>query len=94
MKFLMVLLMSLLLVGCSDHGHVMYEYRSGNKHASDLLLHGFNVKNSSHISTFLINRALHGDEEAKQIIYSQIESLKGLPNDYPHVVSTPVYIRH
>lgn len=91
MKCFFVFLVALCIVGCTDHSKVMSEYDKGNKHAADLLLHGFNVKNSEHISTALINRSLKGDEEAKQIIYAQIESLKGLPSNYPHMFA-PVVI--
>lgn len=92
MKYLFVFLLVIFLTGCTDHRKVMKEYESGNKNAADLLLHGFNMKNSEYISTYLINKSLAGDEEAKQIIYAQIESLRGLPSNHAQVVTTPVII--
>lgn len=93
MKFLMVLLMSLALVGCTDYHNVMCEYKSGNKHAADLLGHGFNVRNSEYISTCLIERSLAGDESAKSIVYAQIESLRGTHSDYRYIpMCVPVVI--
>jgi hypothetical protein len=75
------LLLILLLTSCTDHGKVMDEYEKGNKNASDLLLHGLQRKNSEYISTELIEKALKGDEEAKQIIYAQIATLGGVENE-------------
>jgi hypothetical protein len=67
-------------------------YRENNPHAKDLLLHGLNSEASSYISSTLIERALNGDEEAKLMIYAQMESLKGMPSTSYH--STPIYYHH
>lgn len=91
MKYLLLLFAPLCLVGCTDHSMVMKEYQNGNPNAKDLLIHGFNLKNSENISTYLIKKSLKGDEEAKEIIYAQIESLKGLPSNHAHMVA-PVVI--
>lgn len=58
----------------------MGRYKEGNPHARDLLLHGLNEENSNHIDDYLINKALEGDEEAKEIIYAQIDTLRGIGN--------------
>jgi len=55
----------------------MNQYKKGNIHARDLLLNGLNEKNSSQLNCYLIEKALDGDEDAKNIIYAQIETLKG-----------------
>lgn len=60
-----------------DYNKVMRAYDQGNPHAVELLQHGFNIKNAQHISTTLIKKALQGDEEAKQMIYAQIDTLMG-----------------
>ena len=84
----------LLLVSCTDHGKVMNEYAKGNKNASDLLLHGLQMKNSEYISTELIEKALKGDEEAKQIIYAQIATLGGVENISHFPIIIPIRVNN
>ena len=70
----------------------MKEYKTGNKHATDLLLHGFQEKNSLYIASELIDRALQGDEEAKLIIYAQINTLRGIPTSNSTFYAAPVVV--
>lgn len=85
MKLLCLLLLSLCMVSCTDYSKVMKQYKDNNPHAKDLLSHGFNMKNSEYISTECIERSLKGDEEAKSIVYAQIDTLKGVNSSSSHV---------
>lgn len=78
-----------LFSSCSDHEKVMKEYKKGNKHAADLLLHGFQMKNSEHISSHIVDLALKGDQEAKEIIYAQIDTLRGTETHTNHTIVIP-----
>ena len=81
------------LSSCTDYSKVREEaYKKNNPHAKELLLHGFNCKASEYIDTETINRALEGDEEAKLIIYAQMQMLRGMPSSHTHVVPAPVII--
>ena len=92
LRFIPIFLLGVMMCAC-DHVHVMTEYKNGNPHARDLLLHGFNMKNSEYISTHLINRALDGDEEAKTIIYSQIKSLGPIQQSNTHYIPIVIPVR-
>ena len=71
----LALILCLLLTACTDHMKVMEEYEKGNRNATELLLHGFNDRNAHNLSSELIDKALKGDQQAKDIIYAQIETL-------------------
>ena len=77
MRFFPILCLAILLCAC-NHNRVMNRYKEGNTHARDLLLHGLNEKNADYLDEYLLNQALHGDEEAKNIIYAQIDTLRGI----------------
>lgn len=80
MKIMIFLSLSLILSSCNDYKHVRDEaYNKNNPHAKDLLLHGYNRKVDVYIDYETINRALNGDEDCKQIIYSQMDMLKSSP---------------
>lgn len=87
MRFLPMIFLAVLLCACT-HDRVMGKYKEGNPHARDLLLHGLNSKNSEHISDYLIDKAMTGDEEAKAIIYAQIDTLRGIQR--PSTTCVPV----
>lgn len=70
----------------------MYEYKKGNPDARDLLLHGINEKNCYYVDSYLLKRALQGDEEAKNIIYAQINTLSNMPEEKTHIVPVVVPI--
>ena len=76
---LSLFVLAFLLCRCK-HQNVMNKYKEGNTHARDLLLHGMNEKNSSHIDQYLIDKSLEGDEEAKEIVYAQIQTLGSMEN--------------
>lgn len=90
MKKYLFFLICLILTSCTDHAKVMNEYENGNENAKEILLHGFNMQNSEYISSSLIKKALEGDEEAKEIIYSQIDTLRGINSSCHH--SIPIVI--
>lgn len=88
-KCFILFLMSTILCGC-DYDKIKYEYKNGNPHAKELLLHGVNSKICEKLDSDLIKKALNGDEEAKCIIYAQMEILKGMPENNIHAY--PMYI--
>lgn len=91
MKIVIILTICFLFSSCStDYGRVEQETLHGNTHAKDLLLSGFNRKSSENISTILIDRALHGDEEAKAIVIAQSQSLCGMPQTKHTVMPVPI----
>jgi hypothetical protein len=93
MRFISIILLAILLCACT-HDRVMGKYKSGNPHARDLLLHGLNEKNAEYVSSFLVDRALEGDEEAKAIIYAQIDTLRGMQSTSTRVVPVIMPIHH
>ncbi len=93
MKGVFIFILGIIFTSCTDHQKVMNEYKKGNPHAKELLLHGFHQRNSEYISSTLIDRALRGDEEAQNIIYAQIETMHGMPQSrymYSHPIVVPV----
>lgn len=92
MKKLFIFAVTILLISCTDHAKVMEQYKKKNPNAKEMLLKGFNAKVSEDIDSSLIKAALSGDEEAKVIIYAQMEVLRGLQAEDNHYDPMPIYI--
>ena len=89
MKYFLVLSLMIILTSC-DYYDVMKGYKQESPHAKDLLFHGYNQRIDDYISSILIKRALEGDEEAKLMIYAQIDVLRGMPTNSHSTVIVPV----
>ncbi len=92
MKWVLIFFLMIVLTAC-DYQDVMKEYKRNSPHAKDLLLHGYNSKVDCNISSILIERALDGDEEAKLMIYAQIEVLRGMPSRSHSTFVMPMPVR-
>lgn len=94
MNKLYIFLLMFTLTACYDYNRVKKEaYKKNNIHAKELLLNGYNKKIDEFLDGETIDRALDGDEEAKRIIYAQMQILKGMPSTKTHIVPAPVIIQ-
>jgi hypothetical protein len=86
---LLIIFVIIIVLVCwraRSYDKVWHEYENGNQHAKELLFHGFNRSMSKNISTTLIERALEGDEESKQIIIQQIKCSPRVAEDSSTVI--------
>lgn len=73
-----LLFICLFLTSCkTDYSRVQEEAFNGNPYAQRMMEAGFNPRCSEDIRTFLIDKALEGDEQALTYVIAQIETMSG-----------------